>query len=43
MYDYPLEQTEIENLCNNIIKYNKELVIEEDRIKNYIPKEEDFK
>lgn len=43
MYDYPLEQTEIENLCNDIIKYNKELVIEEDRIKNYIPKEEDFK
>lgn len=40
--DFPLEQTEIESLCNDIIKYNKELTIEENRIKNYIPKEEDF-
>ena len=42
IYDFPLEPTEIESLCKDIINYNKALIEEEDRIKNYIPKEEDF-
>lgn len=37
-----LEPTEIESLCSDIINYNKALIEEENRIKNYIPKEEDF-
>lgn len=41
-YELPLEKNEIEGICNNIIKYNDLLLEEVKKIKEYVPKEEDF-
>ena len=41
-YKLPLKQEEIEEICNNIVKYNQMLIEENKKIKEYVPKEEDF-
>lgn len=41
-YELPLEKETMKEICNNLIKYN-DLLLEEDRkIKEYVPKKEDF-
>lgn len=41
-YKLPLEQKEIEEICSNIMKYNQILIEENKKMKEYVPKEEDF-
>lgn len=41
-YKLPLEQKEIEEICSNIVKYNQMLIEENKKMKEYVPKEEDF-
>ena len=39
---YHQKKNKIEEICNNIIKYNDLLLEEVKKIKEYVPKEEDF-
>lgn len=41
-YKLPLQNEEMKEICDNLIKYNKMLLEEQEFIKNYIPKAEDF-
>ena len=41
-YKLPLEQKEIEEICSNIVKYNQMLIEENKKVREYVPKEEDF-
>lgn len=41
-YKLPLEKETMKEICNNLIKYNDLLLEEDKKLKEYVPKEEDF-
>lgn len=41
-YELPLEKETMKEICNNLIKYNDLLLEEDKKLKEYVPKEEDF-